>query len=353
MNPRLCTLSKTVLGMLLAAAPALAIAAGSVMFVAGDVRVIGPDGAARMAVKGTPVKPGDRIVTPSGASVQVKMQDGAVVAVRPASQLVFEPAGPNDTKPLTLISGAVRVAAVDTNANDKAGYEIKTPNASFKLHKSDQETLFVRPEAPEADGGKQAGTFQKIHYGKGEMKAGDKTVTLERKDIGFVPINAKEGAKLDKLPPAVEKAHGNALLARIDAGKTPKRPGPAGEPVKPGLVKQPSAPLPDIARLKPGAGGLKPEVVTAAPPNAKVGPLLGATQPAAMMKSFTNLSAPIAAIAKPPATAPTIQPALTLKQAAPSGAGAAPGLTEFQIVKTKAQPVAPTQKILVPTTRIK
>jgi hypothetical protein len=254
---------------------------------------------------------------------------------------LFEPSDGNGTRQLTLVNGAVRVAAVDA----KAGYTVRTPNASFKVHKSDQEAMFVPRDAPEADGGRHAGTFQKVHFGRGEMNTADEIVVLEPADVGFVPVdgNAAGATKLDRLPASVEKAYSNSLPTKLDKGKVGTA---AREPGKSALpAQQPAA---DIAPLK--AGGPLPmlnAVGASAASSAKARPATTPAQPHAM-GAHDKLTPPVRAVAKPPAASAALQPALTLKPAASSGPAATSGTTEFQIVGNKAKPQKDNAKIAVP-----
>jgi hypothetical protein len=89
-------------------------AAGIVDFVDGEVRTQLPDGTQRVLRVGDRVVAGETLRTPSGAELHLRMDDGALVAMRPNTQLVIEAYGAagdadRDRAVLRLEQGAVRV----------------------------------------------------------------------------------------------------------------------------------------------------------------------------------------------------------------------------------------------------
>ena len=66
------------------------IDAGQVQFVHGDSRALGSNGVERALKKGDPVYEGETVITGPSASLQLRMVDDAMVAVRPNSRLQIE-----------------------------------------------------------------------------------------------------------------------------------------------------------------------------------------------------------------------------------------------------------------------
>ena len=64
------------------------IDAGRVQFVHGDSRALGANGAERALKKGDPVYEGETVITGPSASLQLRMVDEALVAVRPNSRQI-------------------------------------------------------------------------------------------------------------------------------------------------------------------------------------------------------------------------------------------------------------------------
>ncbi|MEL6239453.1 MAG: hypothetical protein AAFQ90_12795, partial [Pseudomonadota bacterium] len=65
-------------------------AAGEAIFVFGKAEVIASNGAVRVLEKGGYLDEGDRIVTGASGRVQLRLADGGLIALRPASEFIIE-----------------------------------------------------------------------------------------------------------------------------------------------------------------------------------------------------------------------------------------------------------------------
>src|SRR6185503_9573843 len=80
-----------VLAAVLAARPLLACAAaGEFTFVIGEVTLVKSNGQRAAATKGTPVDPGDRILTGANGMAQLTMVDNARLSLRPSTTFQIE-----------------------------------------------------------------------------------------------------------------------------------------------------------------------------------------------------------------------------------------------------------------------
>lgn len=134
------------LAALLLAAPADgadAAAAGSFLFVAGDVRLTPAAGGNAVRVRrGAAVEPGDTVTTGLRGVAQLRMVDGAVLAVRPGTELridaySFDEPGKEDSSFFSLLSGAFRSITGLIGQRNKDGYRVSTSTATIGIRGSD------------------------------------------------------------------------------------------------------------------------------------------------------------------------------------------------------------------------
>ena len=111
--------------------------AGFIQFVYGDARIILSTGGERPAQKGAQFNEGDTLVTGRGASVQLRMIDGALVAIRPDSRLKIETyqySGREDGKErgaLALAHGGFRTLTGAIGSVNKDRLVVSSPSATI------------------------------------------------------------------------------------------------------------------------------------------------------------------------------------------------------------------------------
>src|SRR5213083_699307 len=116
---------------LAAAIPFAACAAsGEFTFVVGEVALQKANGQRVTPAKGTPVDPGDRIVTGANGMAQLTMVDEARLSLRPATQFLIE-AYPDKRESetggvLTLIKGTLRTFTGLIASNNRDKFVMKT-----------------------------------------------------------------------------------------------------------------------------------------------------------------------------------------------------------------------------------
>src|SRR3982750_4797903 len=80
-----------ILAAALAALPLVAgAAAGEFSFVTGEVTLVKANGQRSTPTRGTPVDPGDRVLTGANGMAQLTMVDNARLSLRPATQFQIE-----------------------------------------------------------------------------------------------------------------------------------------------------------------------------------------------------------------------------------------------------------------------
>ena len=130
-----------VLAAALAATPLIAGAAsGEFAFVTGEVTLVKSNGQRAAATKGTPVDPGDRIVTGTNGMAQLTMVDEARLSLRPSTQFQIE-AYPDkrDSETggvLNLIKGTLRTFTGLIASNNRDKFVMKTRVATVGIRGS-------------------------------------------------------------------------------------------------------------------------------------------------------------------------------------------------------------------------
>src|SRR4030095_10664770 len=88
---RLASILRRLAPALLSLVPMLASArVGEVLFVYGSARVETSSGLQSELQKGSALEEGDRVVTGSNGRLQIRMDDGGLIVLRPLSELVIE-----------------------------------------------------------------------------------------------------------------------------------------------------------------------------------------------------------------------------------------------------------------------
>ena len=130
-----------VLAAVLAALPLLAgAAAGEFTFVIGEVTLVKSNGQRAAATKGTPVDPGDRILTGANGMAQLTMVDNARLSLRPSTTFQIEayPQRPesNDGVVLNLLRGTLRTFTGLLASSNRDKFVMKTRVATVGIRGS-------------------------------------------------------------------------------------------------------------------------------------------------------------------------------------------------------------------------
>ncbi|NND59320.1 MAG: FecR domain-containing protein [Gammaproteobacteria bacterium] len=123
--------------------------AGKVMFVYGKAFVMSADGNRAALTKGSTVQSGDTIVTSANGRVQLRMEDGGLLALKPQTEFVIEefnfPASAGGPVAATgeprsffaLVKGGFRSITGAVGKNDKSDYRVRTPVATIGIRGTD------------------------------------------------------------------------------------------------------------------------------------------------------------------------------------------------------------------------
>jgi len=130
-----------ILAAALALVPLLAgAAAGEFAFVTGEVTLVKANGQRSTPARGTPVDPGDRIVTGTNGMAQLTMVDNARLSLRPSTQFLIESypqnAQSSDGAVLSLLKGTLRTFTGLLASTNRDKFVMKTRVATVGIRGS-------------------------------------------------------------------------------------------------------------------------------------------------------------------------------------------------------------------------
>ena len=147
---------------------ALAGPVGNAIFVDGDVQISTRSGDKRPLMKGEVINEGDTVITGPKASIQVKMADGGMIAVRPDTQLKFDiftlaqNKGDPQNSVISLIEGSMRAITGLIGKNNKQEYKVNTVVGTIGIRGTDHEAAFIPKGSPSVP----AGAYSKVNVGQ-------------------------------------------------------------------------------------------------------------------------------------------------------------------------------------------
>ena len=161
------------------------VEAGRVQFVFGVAHAIGGEGGQRQLAKAQPVYAGETIVTGPTASLQLRMIDKAVLAIRPNSKVHIDTYHLGDSSGqaiLRLVQGSLRsvTGLIGQFHSDK--YRIITNRAYLGVRGTDHEPSHILPGAA---GGAEPGTYDKVNTGATFLTGPGGRIDLDPNEVGF------------------------------------------------------------------------------------------------------------------------------------------------------------------------
>ena len=170
--------------------------AGKVMFIVGKVEAHNL-GQIRTLAKGDPVRVGDMLKSSKEASLQLRMEDGGTIVLRPESQLVIESfvyKGIQDGSEhiaLDLVTGGFRAVTGEIGKLHKENYSIRTPNATVGIRGTDHETVFVGRTPPGQVAVIEPGTYNHVISGATLLQSGQGKLLIKPNQTGFAALNGR------------------------------------------------------------------------------------------------------------------------------------------------------------------
>lgn len=191
------------LAFFLAVLPGAAWAsAGLFQFVSGDVRIVAPDGRERPAKKGGEISEGESVVSGNGATAQLRMTDGGILAIRQDSRVRIDEYRFNGQEDgsersfFSLVKGGFRSITGTVGKLNKENYRIKTPAATIGIRGTDSETIHIAT-AGELGAQVPAGTYNRVNSGATVVNG----TTILPNQVAYTPDLNTPGTLLPQMPP--------------------------------------------------------------------------------------------------------------------------------------------------------
>ena len=180
---------------------------GTVQFAFGDVRIAGAAGE-RAANKGSVVLEGERVMTGAAGSAQLKMIDGAFVAVRPGTEIGFDEykfSGKEDGSErgvISLIRGGFRSITGLIGRANRLNYTVRTPTSTVGIRGTDKEVIVILPPLPGValPSGSLPGTYAKVNVGAAYIRTQVSTVNIAPNQVGFAGAANQSPQLLPRVP---------------------------------------------------------------------------------------------------------------------------------------------------------
>jgi hypothetical protein len=178
-------------GLLLATllAPAAAWAQATIQHLSGTLFVQRADGTVRLLSERSEVRQGDVITTERDTYAQLRFTDGAVVTLRPSSQVRldsyrFIDAQPgNDNFAIALLKGGLRkVTGLIGRRGTRDAFRLVTPTATVGIRGTDFSVIHVEPGQ-----GPQPGTYVTVAEGAIGIASGGVEQRVGAGQTGFAP----------------------------------------------------------------------------------------------------------------------------------------------------------------------
>jgi hypothetical protein len=181
--------------------------AARVMVVNGSAKAVSAQGQERNLEKGGEVFAGDKIVTGEGGLVQMRLNDGGYMSVRPSTEMVLDRFVYDDKNPansnflVSLVRGGFRSITGLIGRTNPAAYQIRTTTATLGIRGTDHEPMVVPEGLAGPSGLTPPGIYDKVNEGETFIQNKFGVLSLKRGDIGFAPAKPEIAPQvLQKVP---------------------------------------------------------------------------------------------------------------------------------------------------------
>lgn len=167
--------------------------AGKILYARGTVSIVDDQDSARGGRTGAPLYVGERVVTGRGAVAQLRLTDGALIALRGSSDYQIEKQTYGEDEGLyeqagKLFTGWMRsiTGAIGQKYPQKVSQS--TTVATIGIRGTTYQVLHIPPEGLPGFAGEQPGTYVFLEEGEVEMTGEQGSRLLKPGDVVFIPI---------------------------------------------------------------------------------------------------------------------------------------------------------------------
>lgn len=191
--------------------PALAAAAGRVVFATGAPQAVDSAGAVRNLKRGDDVFAGDRLVTDARSRVQVGFADGAYISLQPNSEYHIEVYNyngqPDGTEQASyrLLKGGVRAVTGMIGKRDPETYKVHTAVATIGIRGTGHNTRFCQGDC----GNRKNGLYHNTWEG----------TTYVRNDVDSRDVPTGQGVYVEALDKPIVKLDQPSAATAVDTGQ--------------------------------------------------------------------------------------------------------------------------------------
>ena len=168
--------------------------AGKILYSRGTVSIVDLQDSARGGRTGAPLYEGDRIVTGTGAIAQIRLSDGALVALRSSSDYQIETQQYDEEEDLyeqagKLFTGWMRsiTGAIGQKYPQKVSQS--TTVATIGIRGTTYQVIHIPPEGLPGFAGEEPGSYVFLEEGEVEMRGEQGTRLLKPGDVVFIPAS--------------------------------------------------------------------------------------------------------------------------------------------------------------------
>jgi FecR-like protein len=182
-----------VLGLLAVTMPLqAAVEAGKILYSRGVVSIVDELESARGGKTGAKIFEGDRVVTGRGALAQIRLSDGALIALRGSSDYQIEKQSFDEEEDLyeqagQLFTGWMRSITGAIGKKYPNNVTQKTSVATIGIRGTVYQVIHIPPEGLPGYAGEEPGTYVLLEEGAVEMTGEGGTRLMKPGDVVFVP----------------------------------------------------------------------------------------------------------------------------------------------------------------------
>jgi FecR protein len=184
-----------------AAGQATPVLAGRVELVEGDVRFFDRAMTMRRPVTEDSIFEGESIATGTDGEVHLRMEDGGLIAVRPATKMriaKFRAQGDeSDVMTIGLLEGTLRSTTGWIAKFGRNNYQVRTPTTTIGVRGTDHEPFHIPAGSPLGE----PGTYDKVNQGGTYMQTPQGRVDIAPGRAGFAGLRRAERPRvLESIP---------------------------------------------------------------------------------------------------------------------------------------------------------